>query len=598
MGGVIYLLFGVNRVRRRARQDRPPSDHLDDAAELLPIGQEPLHMLQRGIGRITGRPVVPGNTVQIYDAGDEAYPPMLQAIEAARRSVGLSSYIFRDDAWGGRFIVGPRRGGAARGCGPSAGGRDRWWVATLAHVPGLHREGVRAARFFHSLLPWRMPFLNLRTHKKILVVDGTVGFTGGMNIGDENVMSTQPKRPVVDTHFRVEGPVVAQLTEAFLKDWAFATGEDVGGEAWYPDIAIGPGSPARVINSGPDEDIEKVEFAVLEAVTCAQASIVLMTPYFLPDERLLTALALAAMRGVAVDVVIPERSNKIVVDWATRANVGPLLASGVRIWRSPLPFRHSKLMAVDGEWCLIGSSNWDIRSFRLNFELCIELYDPQAGGFSCSDDGAMPRPEASRRRTCIAGPFRSGFATRRHGSYCRISDTRLAAGRNRDRGGVVAPGAREQRDAIRLRPQPRPDLKAKHGGQQQAEDEAGADQPDSSSRLANSLPNSSNLLTMTAMAIIGRARIAMYVLKPKVDSAIGTRKMLTEIASRRTRCTPPGTAAQRRREQLAGPDPNQHRDPRPGRQAQRIEADDDTTEFLCANIAMTSAMAAYGSTEM
>jgi cardiolipin synthase len=100
-----------------------------------------------------------------------------------------------------------------------------------------------------------------------------------------------------------------------------------------------------------------------------------MTPYFLPDERLITALALAAMRGVAVDLVIPSRSNHVLVDWACRANIGPLLADGVRIWRSPPPFHHSKMMVVDEEWCLIGSCNWDIRSFRLNFELCMEVYD-------------------------------------------------------------------------------------------------------------------------------------------------------------------------------------------------------------------------------
>jgi cardiolipin synthase len=369
------LVLGVNRVRRRARQGRPRRDPPDDPSEFLPIGDERVHMLQRGVGRITGRPVTAGNTVQIYSGGDEAYPPMLQAIAAARRSVGLSSYIFRDDTWGGRFIAAlveaQRRGVAVRVVIDGIGGG--WLLSRTYHR--LRREGVPAARFFHSLLPWRMPFLNLRTHKKILVVDGSVGFTGGMNIADENVMSTQPKRPVLDTHFRVEGQVVGQLTQAFLRDWAFTTGEEIDDAAWHTDSAVGPGAPARVINSGPDEDIEKVEFAVLEAVACAQSSIVLMTPYFLPDERLVTALALAAMRGVALDVVIPERSNKIVVDWATRANVGPLLSSGVRIWRSPLPFRHSKLMTVDGEWCLIGSSNWDIRSFRLNFELCIELYD-------------------------------------------------------------------------------------------------------------------------------------------------------------------------------------------------------------------------------
>jgi len=132
-----------------------------------------------------------------------------------------------------------------------------------------------------------------------------------------------------------------------------------------------------VIDSGPDEDLEKVEFAVLQAVSCARDSIAIMTPYFLPDGRLITALSLAAMRGVAVDLVIPWRSNHTLVDWATRTNIEPLLPDGVRIWRSPPPFHHSKTMVVDGEWCLIGSCNWDIRSFRLNFELCMEVYDAE-----------------------------------------------------------------------------------------------------------------------------------------------------------------------------------------------------------------------------
>ena len=285
-----------------------------------------------------------------------------------------------------------------------------WLLSRTYHR--LRRAGVPAERFFHSLLPWRMPFLNLRTHKKILVVDGSIGFTGGMNIADENVMATRPKEPVKDTHFRIEGPVVAQLTEAFLQDWAFATAREPGRRRVVPPSRRGgERAPARVIDSGPDEDIEKVEFAVLEAVSCAQTKIELMTPYFLPDERLVTALSLAAMRGVAVDIVIPEQSNKRVVDWATRANIGPLLASGVRIWRSPPPFRHSKLMAVDGEWCLIGSSNWDIRSFRLNFELCIEIYDRDLAATLVDGDAAMPRPRADA--SGFGPPLDPGPAPRR-----------------------------------------------------------------------------------------------------------------------------------------------------------------------------------------
>ena len=173
--------------------------------------------------------------------------------------------------------------------------------------------------------------------------------------------------------------MVAQLAEAFLQDWFFATDEELDAEPWFPEIEGTGDALARVIDSGPDEDMEKIEFAVLQAVACARESVCVMTPYFLPDERLLTALSLASIRGVSVDVVIPQTSDHRIIDWATYANLGPLLSDGGRIWRCPPPFRHSKIVVVDGEWCLIGSSNWDMRSFRLNFELCMEVYNKELG---------------------------------------------------------------------------------------------------------------------------------------------------------------------------------------------------------------------------
>ena len=373
-GTVLYLMFGINRVQRRARRLRPVGNRRGGPSG-PPKASSDSHLrpLERGIGRITGSQLLPG-LVQVYQDGDQAYPPMLQAIAAARHSVCLSSYIFRTDAWGGRFIdalaAAHRRGVEVRVLVDGIGGG--WLLSRAYHR--LRREGVPATRFMHSLLPWRMPFINLRSHKKTLVVDGTVAFTGGMNIADQNVMATHPRHPVRDTHFRVEGPVVAQIAEDFAEDWVTVTDEDLQGSAWFPDLS-GGGAPARVVESGPDKDLEKIEFAVLPAVACARDSIAVMTPYFLPDERLTTALALASMRGVSVDVVIPERSDHRFVDWATRANVGPLLDEGVRIWRCPPPFRHSKLMVVDGRWCLVGSCNWDIRSFRLNFESCLEVHD-------------------------------------------------------------------------------------------------------------------------------------------------------------------------------------------------------------------------------
>ena len=243
----------------------------------------------------------------------------------------------------------------------------------------LRRGRVPTARFMHSFLPWRMPFLNLRTHKKILVVDGVRAFTGGMNIASENVLASSPKHPVRDTHFDVTGPVVAQLSDAFARDWTFATGEELDPALW--SIAVSGAGPdagpahARVVTSGPDSDIEKIEFLLLQAISCARQRIRILTPYFLPEDRLVTALGLAAARGIQVDVVIPERSNQRLVDWATRANAGPLLEAGVRVWRNRPPFEHSKLMVVDGLWSMVGSANWDMRSLRLNFELNLEIYD-------------------------------------------------------------------------------------------------------------------------------------------------------------------------------------------------------------------------------
>ncbi len=381
IGGPLYFVLGINRVARRGARIRelrrysaladaePPSVDRDDHLAPLEIAAR----------RLTERPSLAGNRVELLQHGDQAYPRMLAAIEAAERSVALSTYILRDDAAGGpiidALIAAKGRGCAVRVLIDGVGGGWFWSRA----YGRLHHAHVPVARFMHSLWPWRMPFLNLRTHKKVLVVDGRRGFAGGMNIGRENLLACKPRHPVRDSHFAFDGPVVAQLADAFARDWDFVTGETLEGDLWFPELPRAGDAVGRVVTSGPDQDLEKIEFVTMQAIDCARRSVRVMTPYFLPDERLVTALSLAAMRGVAVDVVVPERSNHRVVDWAMRANIGPLLRSGVRIWRNPPPFDHSKIMVVDGEWCLIGSANWDMRSLRLNFELNVELYHDALG---------------------------------------------------------------------------------------------------------------------------------------------------------------------------------------------------------------------------
>ncbi|MFO1027918.1 MAG: phospholipase D-like domain-containing protein [Acetobacteraceae bacterium] len=376
-GPLLYVVLGINRVQRRARRLRPEDRKAGGpGADGTDRAVGTLRPLARANGRITNRPLRPAVVSSVYQDGDQAYPAMLEAIGAARQSIAMSAYIFRNDEWGGRFIQAlvdaHQRGVAVRVLIDGIGGG---WLLARAYRR-LRRLGVPAARFMYSILPWRMPFLNLRTHKKILVIDGGIGFTGGLNISDENVRATRPSARVRDLHVRFEGPVVRQLVEAFVQDWEYETGEDLSGPAWFPDIPDPSRAiAARIIDSGPDADLQKIEFAILQAVSCARRTIVVMTPYLLPDDRLVSALSMAAMRGVAVDVVIPARSDHRVVDWAVRANSVPLLSDGVRIWHSPPPFHHAKLMVVDGEWSLLGSANWDMRSFRLNFELCLEVYD-------------------------------------------------------------------------------------------------------------------------------------------------------------------------------------------------------------------------------
>jgi len=373
LGSVLYLLLGINRVRRRAISLRRPRPHTR-ARNLAQARSDHLSALEHAGQRITGRPAEDGNAIQILRNGDNAYPQMLAAIDGASRSIALSSYIFRADAAGDPFIEAlkraKQRGVEVRVLIDGYGGG--YFTSSTYHR--LRKAGVPAARFLHSTLPWRMPFLNLRSHKKILGIDGRTVFTGGLNIGAENLTDTHPKHPVFDTHFKVEGPVVGQLIDVFAADWLFATKEGLSGDAWFPTLEPAGDSTARVVTSGPDSDLEKIEFVVLSALSCARQSIKIMTPYFLPDERIITALSLAAYRGVEVDLVLPEHSNHPTVDWGSRVQMSPLLKAGCRVWTYPAPFNHSKLMAIDDLWALVGSANWDIRSFRLNFELDLEVY--------------------------------------------------------------------------------------------------------------------------------------------------------------------------------------------------------------------------------
>jgi cardiolipin synthase len=241
----------------------------------------------------------------------------------------------------------------------------------------LRREKVRYARFLPTFPVWQLVSQNLRNHRKILVVDGRTGFTGGLNLRVGHWLSKRPRSPVQDLHFRIEGPVVAQLQETFADDWLFTTNESLRGEKWFPRLEAAGPVIARGITDGPDEDLDKLRWSILAAIAAARESIRIATPYFLPEPSLISALNVAAMRGVAVDILLPGRNNLPFVHWASRAHWWQLLEHGCRIWLTPPPFDHSKLFLVDDCWSLLGSANLDPRSLRLNFEFNVECYDAE-----------------------------------------------------------------------------------------------------------------------------------------------------------------------------------------------------------------------------
>ena len=324
-GPILYLVLGVNRIRRRAVSlgvhktfSRPIPRNLGEPQH---EGAEHLKMLARVVSRVVKRPLTAGNQIQPLVNGDEAFPAMLAAIESAQKSVSLSTYIFDNDASGRQFVAAlgraVQRGVAVRVLIDSAGARYSWPPIThkLRHI------GVNTARFLPSLAPWRVATINLRNHRKSLVVDGQIAFTGGMNIRHGNVLADKPKGPVQDLHFRVEGPVVAQLQEAFANDWAFTTGEILDGDIWFPEPGSCGNVIARVITDGPDADFEKLRWTLLAALAEAQTSVQILTPYFLPDMALISALNLAALRGVRVDIILPAKNNLPFVHWASRAHV-------------------------------------------------------------------------------------------------------------------------------------------------------------------------------------------------------------------------------------------------------------------------------------
>lgn len=391
-GPLLYYVFGINRIRTRARRltadDSDQIRHregsgapesltqIDRTFQLTNVEATPdtsLPGLVRLSQLVTEMPLRPGQVVRMLRNGEEAFPAMIAAIDGAEESVYLATYIFESNKSGKEFVAALS---AARTRGVTVrvlldGVGELYSYPRVRHL--LARAGVPVERFLPPRIFPPQFNINLRNHRKILLIDGQRAFTGGMNIGDRCLADASGDRNATDVHFELEGPIAHDIETAFRVDWEFVAGEELEPSAMPPetDGAV----YARAVLDGPNEDLDKLESILIGALGAARERVVIVTPYFLPSRELLAAMKSACLRGVDVTVVLPGENNLPFVHWASRNALWELLHWEVRVLYQAPPFAHTKLFLVDSEYVQIGSANIDPRSLRLNFELSVELYD-------------------------------------------------------------------------------------------------------------------------------------------------------------------------------------------------------------------------------
>lgn len=381
IGSLFYWLFGINRIKRSAQKKHPQTLKKDFRHQEKPIE---FHHLPKNwhsaiIAGHTIHPVnyVKDNSIEPLINGDMAYPAMIQSIHCAKHYIVLSSYIFDYDSLGRQFIdalaQAHQRGVIVNVLLDGIGIGYSWHKSDRA----LKNQGVKTARFLPGISLTSIRFINLRNHRKILCVDGDVAYIGGMNVSQNNMVKSAV-HPIDDIHFKVTGPVIDQISQVFIEDWFFATRELIQFPRYnrktlekISDISV----IARVIQDGPDEYHNRIRWTLINALGCAQTSVKIMTPYFIPDQILMTALHTAALRGVSIEIIVPQYSDIPFVDWVMEANFSRIIKHGILIYKNKRPFDHSKIVIIDDIWSFIGSTNWDARSLEFNFEINLECFD-------------------------------------------------------------------------------------------------------------------------------------------------------------------------------------------------------------------------------
>ena len=331
---------------------------------------------RREMAVMLGPGIVPGNQVVDLENGDGIFPAMLDAIHSAKKTITFETYIYWSGAIGQEFadaLSERARAGVAVKLMIDWAGSIKMEDAMLEQ---MRAAGVEVHQY-RPLRWYNLGRLNNRTHRKLLVVDGRVGFTGGVGIADQWGGHAQDADHWRDMHFRIEGPVVAQMQAAFNDNWIKTTGEVLNGGDYFPPLQRAGDMDAHMFVSSPTGGSESMHLMYLMAIAAAERSIDLQAAYFVPDDLIIKALLAARHRGVRVRVNLPGKHiDSETVRLASKAHWGELLLAGVEIHEYQPTMMHNKLLIVDGEMTSVGSTNFDVRSFRLNDEASLNVYDP------------------------------------------------------------------------------------------------------------------------------------------------------------------------------------------------------------------------------
>lgn len=383
-GFIIYLIFGQNLSRQKIFREKTVDDEKKTKEFMRQFKEEKKsnriakehEALVRMNYNNSGSIYTTGNQVKTYTNGEDKFRDLFEDIKNAKSFIHIEYYIFRLDDLGLKILDALRlkvlEGVEVRLLVDGMGSK----YIRSKEIKFINSLGIKFAIFFPGILPYVNVRINYRNHRKIVVVDGHIGYVGGFNVGNEYVNNGKRFKFWRDTHIRIKGEAVNELNKRFILDWDYASTEKIENfEKYFPKQYDYDSVGIQIVSSGPDHEEEYIKNAYMKIINNAKKSVYIQTPYLVPDEPMLDALRIAALSGVDVRLIVPGAPDHFFMEWILSANIGELIKVGVKIYRYQKGFIHSKTIVSDGEVCSIGTSNLDIRSFKLNFEVNAFIYD-------------------------------------------------------------------------------------------------------------------------------------------------------------------------------------------------------------------------------